>query len=375
MNHCNKLDVTTHTKPLSSVASLVGILNTSEEVLIGIISTKNKLHHTFLNADDREVSSIREPLKNILHILNKYFFGNTVFPSYLLGGIKGRSYIDNAKQHANQRILINEDITKFYPSISQKLVKDTFQYFFHLPNDIANFIAELCCLNGSLATGSPISGNIANLVLFDREPIVVAKLQAKGLLYTRFVDDITVSSHNKMSKKDITEVKTIIYGMLISKGLKINRTKSKILTPKHSMHVHKIIVNHTNIQPSQTAIESMRANLYKFRMICSKDDVKVQEVLKIYKSMEGKINSLQSTGLSKKKVIAFKNDLNNALGMINSKVVTKYVRSIRHIKQKKEYMSFTQKLSILSKISPEIKKIILEEKKHYLLKKAKHSRY
>jgi len=369
MNHCKDLKSITHVKPISSIRSLVGILNTTEEILDHIIDTKAKFHNKFLNEDNREVSSIREPLSFFLRALNKYFFENTIFPPYLLGGIKGRSYIDNARQHAKKRILINEDITKFYPSISQELVQDTFQYFFNLPNSIAVLIADLCCVNGFLATGSPISGNIANLILFDVEPDVVSQLQAKGFLYTRFVDDITVSSPKQMSKEDITSVKILIYSMLTSKGFKINRQKSQIVTPANSMRVHKIIVNHANIQPSQKNIQSMRSDLHHFEILCTQENVKILDILTRYKSIEGKINSLKSTGLSQKKYILFKKKLTDALCLINSKQVTKYIRNIRRIKKDKEYHSFTRKLALLSKISPEIKKIISEEKKRYTSKK------
>ena len=46
------------------------------------------------------------------------------YPSYLMGGLSERDYVRNAAAHAGARVLLNEDISKFFPSISAEVIFD-----------------------------------------------------------------------------------------------------------------------------------------------------------------------------------------------------------------------------------------------------------
>lgn len=51
------------------------------------------------------------------------------FPKYLTGSLKGRDYITNAQLHSGARVLICEDVTKFFPSVSTEKVFDIWALF------------------------------------------------------------------------------------------------------------------------------------------------------------------------------------------------------------------------------------------------------
>jgi hypothetical protein len=84
---------------------------------------------------------------------------------------------------------------------------------------------------------------LANLIFFDYEPHLVAKFLENGILYTRFVDDISVSSKNKISGKEKTEVIANIYGMLLHHNFKAKRSKHEISTSGHRMQTTKLVNN------------------------------------------------------------------------------------------------------------------------------------
>lgn len=59
------------------------------------------------------------PLKNIQRRINRNIFNRVMFPTYLQGGIRDRNNprhcIANAKLHSGATIVINEDISSFFP--------------------------------------------------------------------------------------------------------------------------------------------------------------------------------------------------------------------------------------------------------------------
>jgi hypothetical protein len=108
------------------------------------------------------LKTIQERIK--VKILYKVFY-----PRYLQGSIKDdgikRSYISNAKIHANSRIVINEDITKFFPSTSEQLIFDIWKIFFGFSDKVARYLTKLTTKDGLLPEGAKTSSYLANLVL------------------------------------------------------------------------------------------------------------------------------------------------------------------------------------------------------------------
>jgi len=65
-------------------------------------------------------------------------------------------------------MIVSEDISKFFDSIKQKYIQILFQHFFCFPPDVSEILAKLCTLKGFLMQGSTLSGDIANLLFYDK---------------------------------------------------------------------------------------------------------------------------------------------------------------------------------------------------------------
>ncbi|MDR3159698.1 MAG: hypothetical protein LBU11_12015, partial [Zoogloeaceae bacterium] len=63
-----------------------------------------------------------ESLKNVHRRIKKQILDHVNYPAYLMGSIKGCDYKGNAKLHARAKIVINEDISEFFPATSAALV-------------------------------------------------------------------------------------------------------------------------------------------------------------------------------------------------------------------------------------------------------------
>jgi hypothetical protein len=114
-------------------------------------------------------------------------------PDYLNSGIKGRSNVANARAHIGEKALIKIDIKDFYVSTTIEMVERCFIDTFQCVNDVAKTLAGLCCVNGHLPTGSPISQSVSfyvNLPIFNHLQIYS---KYRAIEFSVYVDDLTFS--------------------------------------------------------------------------------------------------------------------------------------------------------------------------------------
>jgi tRNA uridine 5-carbamoylmethylation protein Kti12 len=97
------------------------------------------------------------------------------------------------------------------------------------------------------------------LVFYRSEVNVVQKLRNKNFVYTRFVDDISVSSLSKKTKEDINEVHRIVVGMIRAYQFSLQSEKRSIAP---SCKTRSLTVNKINIVKSKLSIpKKKRANI------------------------------------------------------------------------------------------------------------------
>ena len=104
-------------------------------------------------------------------------------------------------------------------------------------------LTQLTTRQGELPQGAITSSFLANLVFWQDEPILHTKLASQGLIYSRYVDDIAVSSKAFLTNQEKSEVMRQIYGMLLKLGYQPKRAKHEISTSGARMEVTKLSVN------------------------------------------------------------------------------------------------------------------------------------
>ena len=183
------------------------------------------------------------PLKEVHRRIKSQILDHVDYPAYLTGSIKGSDYKVNAALHSNARIVINEDISGFFPSTSAELVFKVWNGLFGFSQDVSQCLTQLTTRQGELPQGAITSSFLANLVFWQDEPILHTKLASQGLIYSRYVDDIAVSSKAFLKNKEKSEVMRQIYGMLLKLGYQPKRAKHEISTSGARMEVTKLSVN------------------------------------------------------------------------------------------------------------------------------------
>lgn len=192
-------------------------------------TTKKRL----VEAPSPQLKSIQKRIKNAL--------AKCEFPEYVFSGIKKRSYVKNAEQHAGARFVYKIDVSAFFPNTSRNKVYRFFLHGLNTSPDVANILTNLCTSDLSrdirnrqaidefleekgisqtnhLCTGaspSPILSYLVNQPMFDEMKNLCDK---NGISMTIYVDDTIFSSNKKIGAKVRSQILNIVqkYGYRIS---------------------------------------------------------------------------------------------------------------------------------------------------------------
>jgi Reverse transcriptase (RNA-dependent DNA polymerase) len=239
----------------------------------------------------RDVYDTRPPLKALLKRINKVFFERVQFPDYLHGSIRGRDFISNVQMHEDSRVAITEDIRGFFDHITDTHAYDIWRRFFGFGDEPAELLTRLVAKGRRVYQGTPTSSYLANLVFWDIESRIVQDLSGRGLRYSRFVDDITLSHSVGMSGEDKTWAIARIYGMLSAKGFKPARNKQAILSGVGPLTVMRLNVNeYPTITPKERGQVRAMVHQLEIRVHHGENGTEVHHALAV---AIGKIGRLQ----------------------------------------------------------------------------------
>lgn len=239
----------------------------------------------------RYTFDVKPSLKKIHKKIKRIFLEKVIYPNYLQGSLKGKDYIKDAKIHLNSQNIITEDIKNFFPSISKDVVISVWKSVFHFPKDISEFLADLITYKGFLVQGAIPSSYICNLVLFKAESELVQKLETQGFIYTRYVDDISVSAKRPFSSTEKTAIIAKIHSMLKLIGVKLNRKKHKIMSKNKRQEIHGINVNGKSATLSKKDRNNVKAAVHQ----CEKEYAQASKSTtyeKLYKNTLGRVDNL-----------------------------------------------------------------------------------
>lgn len=235
----------------------------------------------------RQTFDAKSILKEIQRRIKLEILDRVKFPNYLTGGIKGRDYKSNAELHLGAAIVIAEDIGNFFPSVTDKKVFEIWSSFFRFSEPVANLLTLLTTKDGALPQGAITSPQLANLVFWREEPSLQADLAEEGIVYSRFVDDVTVSSKLPLAADKKEELVRRIYNLMHRNGLKPKRSKHELITKRDRLTVTKLTVNKTVGLPKKVRSE-IRAQVHRLELMFKQGSTVESE----FKSVFGKVNHM-----------------------------------------------------------------------------------
>jgi hypothetical protein len=114
-------------------------------------------------------------------------------PQFLYCPVKGRSYVTNAKRHAEGKEIRKLDIQSYFDSTPRRRVYWFFHSIMHCAPDVSAILARLLTVNDHLATGSPASPILSFYAFYDMWQNIANLSAQHGFVMTVYMDDITLS--------------------------------------------------------------------------------------------------------------------------------------------------------------------------------------
>lgn len=264
-------------RPIQQLASLSRTLDVPLSVLQSVAETAD-MRYRLAKPIEKSDGSIRqpfdaiEPLKSIQKRIKQRILSKVVFPDYLNGSLKGQNPRKNATLHAGSAITICEDVEGFFQNTSRDLIYAVWAEFFRFSPEVANLLTALTSKEGALPQGAATSSHLANLVFWRREHFLYEQFKVAGIDYSRYVDDVSVSSKRMLEKSELTRCIAKIYGMMSSCGYKAKRRKQEIQRSNQAMTVTKLLVNRHAAIPTKER-QAIRAYIYQLERRLKAGDV------------------------------------------------------------------------------------------------------
>lgn len=218
------------------------------------IENKNGKKRLIEKPDD-DLKKIQARLKRLLAKLD--------YPEYVFSGVKGRSYVDNAKLHCGNKYLYKIDLRAFFPSIAREKVFLFFKEKLCTSPDVAEILTNFTTIDLGLASledkgainkflqtkgvktrnhlisGSPASQLLSYLANKDMFDELQAVSQKNNTYMSLYVDDIFFSSPNNIS----AHFKGMVEGIIGSHCYRISTKKAKMHTKSCPKRVTGVIID------------------------------------------------------------------------------------------------------------------------------------
>ena len=214
------------------------------------------------NPKPRLIEVPSEELKIIQrHIKNE--LNKIIVPENIFSGVKGKSYIENAKLHSGNKYVFKIDLSSFFPCISRNTVYNFFTESLKTAPDIACILTNLLTVDLSkcniedansvnefliskkiktpnhLISGSPASQILSYLVNHKMFDTLQEFCDKNSLIMSVYVDDITFSSQHVISHSQ----KEVIYNIISKNLYRLSRNKVKYYTKNYPKLITGAVVS------------------------------------------------------------------------------------------------------------------------------------
>ncbi|WP_160141598.1 reverse transcriptase domain-containing protein [Salicibibacter halophilus] len=251
-------DVKRNFENLINFKDVAHLLEISAETLYKILFINKHLNYKEFTLNRGKVRTIYSPKKNLMIIQRKLAYILSLLYSHHTkshGYIKEKSIISNANEHVQQRYVLNFDLKDFFDSISFGRIRAMFMTYFKFNDKVSTTLANICCHpNGFLPQGAPTSPIISNIISYRLDKNLDSISRRYNCKYTRYVDDITISTSRIYFPKaighgqkgsDQAVVSEKIKSIVHKNGFKVNDKKTRLNSKYENLSVTGITVNET----------------------------------------------------------------------------------------------------------------------------------
>lgn len=186
------------------------------------IATNNKKRIITTYRANQDGQFMRSKHISSLQVLEENY---SIDKEYSFAYIKEQSIKQLVSKHLNNRYFYQFDISKFFGSIDHDILLEKLNV---TDDDFNQTLIRECSNNKpvGLALGLIPSPYLSNIYLatFDQQLVSSLSTLDSSIVYTRYSDDLTISSNTKL---DIDNLQTIINQLLATLKLELNPSKTR----------------------------------------------------------------------------------------------------------------------------------------------------
>ena len=195
----------------------------------------------------RKIAHPSKALKAVQRWINRVLVVKCPVHSCATAYKKGASIRYNASMHASSHFTLRMDFRDFFPSFREGGIRCYFDSMNRAMNlDLSEKDVSFVCLvvtqHGRLTIGAPSSPLLTNAMMFDFDTAVSAFVHERNLIYTRYADDIFISSERPNGLDGVFEEVVRQARALENVRLKINRKKTAYLSRRVRRSITGLVV-------------------------------------------------------------------------------------------------------------------------------------
>jgi RNA-directed DNA polymerase len=217
-------------RALKSRRDVAGLLEIPDRTLT-YYAYRNRSYKTFSipkrRGGTRTISAPANNLKILQQKLNHVFRLVYKTKNVVHGFAVGKDIVTNAALHTKRRFVLNIDLKDFFHSINFGRVRGMLMarpYF--VGSGAATVLAQVCTFDGKLPQGAPTSPMVTNMVCGRLDSELKKLAFSHRCNYTRYADDITISSSRRSFPHSLAEHKgapgSAAVGIELMKAIKSN---------------------------------------------------------------------------------------------------------------------------------------------------------
>jgi RNA-directed DNA polymerase len=244
---------------------------------------------------DRVIHHPSRELKLIQRWLIKNVFGRLPVHDAAFGYRKGLNIAQHAAIHTRHNFLLKLDFTDFFPSI---LGTDVVNILRRNARSLSDIIASeadyeairlVVCRRGSLTIGAPSSPLVSNVVMFEFDRDWTAWSQAKGIVYSRYADDLCFSTDQRDLLADLLNQLRADIAKRDSPRLQLNDVKTVFTSRKRRRLVTGLILTPTKeISVGRARKRKVKSLVFQFSKgrLSEPEKVKLRGIVTYIRSVE-----------------------------------------------------------------------------------------
>ncbi|MEX2978753.1 reverse transcriptase domain-containing protein [Serratia fonticola] len=197
---------------------------------------------------DRPVYGCSEKLKNFHRFLNVFIFSKLkISEDVVFSYRQGKNVVDAVIPHAESKYFFKTDIERFFPSVTAQLIKETITKSSESLGvtdlyDYIDLLVYLVTINSRLPIGFSTSPIVSNACMYEFDKKILEYSNEKDMVYTRYADDIIISSELKFDSLELQGKIASILSEDTSASFRLNVKKTKILSKASKVKMLGVVI-------------------------------------------------------------------------------------------------------------------------------------